>query len=86
MATTLQVFKEALIAKKAADELAAAEAEAKILRGQRVDRITRDFETMIGELAGSLSTASGELEVAAGALSRTTEMTQQLSTRVAAAS
>lgn len=86
MATTLQVFKEALIAKKATDELAAAEADAKILRGQRVDRITRDFETMIGELVGSLSTASGELELAAGALSRTTEMTQQLSIRVAGAS
>ncbi len=45
MADTLQVFKEALIAKKAADEAAAADAEAKIERGRRVDGITRDFET-----------------------------------------
>ena len=45
MADTLQVFKEALIAKKAADEAAAADAEAKIERGRRVDGITRNFET-----------------------------------------
>ena len=44
MADTLQVFKDALIAKKAADEAAAADAEAKIERGRRVDNITRDFE------------------------------------------
>ena len=43
MADTLQVFKEALIAKKAADEAAAADAEAKIERGRRVDSITREF-------------------------------------------
>ncbi len=47
MADTLQVFKDALIAKKAADEAAAADAEAKIERGRRVDNITREFESMI---------------------------------------
>jgi HAMP domain-containing protein len=46
MAGSLQVFKDALIAKKAADEAAAVEADAKIQRGQRVDRITGDFEAM----------------------------------------
>ena len=50
MADVLQVFKEALIAKKAADEAAAADAEAKIERGRRVDSITRNFESMIGEI------------------------------------
>ncbi len=49
MAGSLQVFKDALIAKKAADEAAAVEADAKIQRGQRVDQITSDFEAMIGE-------------------------------------
>ena len=44
MADVLQVFKEALIAKKAADEAAAQDAEAKIERGRRVDNITREFE------------------------------------------
>ena len=50
MADSLQVFKEALIAKKAADEAAAQDAEAKIERGRRVDGITREFESMIGEI------------------------------------
>ena len=45
MADTLQVFKQALIAKKAADEAAALDAEAKIERGRRVDGITRNFES-----------------------------------------
>ena len=50
MADTLQVFKQALIAKKAADEAAAVDAEAKIERGRRVDGITRNFEDVIGEI------------------------------------
>ena len=66
MSGSLQVFKEALIAKKAADEAAAVEADAKIQRGQRVDRITHDFESMIGEIVEIVSTASTELELNAG--------------------
>ena len=40
MATALQVFKEALIAKKVSDEAATLDADAKIQCGQRVDNIT----------------------------------------------
>ena len=58
MADVLQVFKQALIAKKAADEAAAADAEAKIERGRRVDSITRNFESMIGEIVQTVSSAS----------------------------
>ena len=86
MADTLQVFKEALIAKKAADEAAAVDAEAKIERGRRVDGITRDFETMIGEIVETVSSASTQLEASAGTLSATAERSQQLTTTVAAAS
>ena len=86
MADTLQVFKEALIAKKAADEAAAVDAEAKIERGRRVDGITRDFETMIGEIVETVSSASTELEAAASTLSATAERSQGLTTTVAAAS
>ncbi|EGP08561.1 methyl-accepting chemotaxis sensory transducer [Bradyrhizobiaceae bacterium SG-6C] len=86
MADTLQVFKEALIAKKAADEAAAADAEAKIARGQRVDAITRDFEKLIGELVGSLSSSSTELEAAANTLTSTAEVTGRTSGEVASAS
>ncbi|MBV9560294.1 MAG: MCP four helix bundle domain-containing protein [Bradyrhizobium sp.] len=86
MADALQVFKDALIAKKAADEAAAADAEAKIERGRRVDAITRDFETMIGEIVNTVSSASSQLESSAGALSSTAERSQGLATAVAAAS
>src|SRR5258708_6996408 len=86
MAGSLQVFKEALIAKKAADEAAAVEADAKIQRGQRVDKITRDFEAMIGEIVDIVSSASTELEASAGTLTATAERSQELTTMVAAAS
>src|SRR6478609_8438355 len=86
MADTLQVFKEALIAKKAADAAAARDAEAKIERGRRVDSITRDFESMIGEIVETVSSASTELEASAGTLSATAERSQQLTSTVAAAS
>jgi methyl-accepting chemotaxis protein len=86
MADTLQVFKEALIAKKAADEAAARDAEAKIARGRRVDRITHDFESMIGEIVETVSSASTQLEGSAGRLSATANRSRELSTVVAAAS
>ena len=86
MADALQVFKEALIAKKAADEAAALDAEAKIERGRRVDGITRDFEAMIGEIVDTVSSASTELEASAGTLTTTAERAQGLATTVAAAS
>jgi methyl-accepting chemotaxis protein len=86
MADVLQVFKEALIAKKAADEAAAADAEAKIERGRRVDSITRNFESMIGEIVQTVSSASTQLEASASTLSATAERSQTLTTAVAAAS
>jgi methyl-accepting chemotaxis protein len=86
MADSLQVFKEALIAKKAADEAAAHDAEAKIERGRRVDGITREFESMIGEIVNTVSSASTQLEASAGTLTATAERAQELTTMVAAAS
>jgi methyl-accepting chemotaxis protein len=86
MADSLQVFKQALIDKKAADEAAMVDAEAKIERGRRVDSITRDFESMIGEIVNTVSSASTELEASAGTLTATAERSQQLTTVVAAAS
>jgi methyl-accepting chemotaxis protein len=86
MADALQVFKEALIAKKAADEAAAHDAEAKIERGRRVDNVTREFESMIGEIVSTVSSASSQLEASAGTLSSTAERSNQLASTVAAAS
>ncbi|WP_187436749.1 methyl-accepting chemotaxis protein [Bradyrhizobium rifense] len=86
MADALQIFKQALIAKKAADEAAARDAEAKIERGRRVDAITRKFEAMIGEVVGTVSAASTELEASATTLTNTAQRGQELATAVAAAS
>jgi methyl-accepting chemotaxis protein len=86
MADVLQIFKDALIAKKAADEAAAADAEAKIERGRRVDGITRDFETMIGEIVQTVSSASTQLEASASTLTSTADRSQRLATTVAGAS
>jgi methyl-accepting chemotaxis protein len=86
MADALQVFKQALIDKKAADEAAAADAEAKIERGRRVDGITRNFESVIGEIVQTVSSASTQLEASAGTLSATAERSQTLTSTVASAS
>ncbi len=86
MADALQLFKEALIAKKAADEANAHDAEAKIARGRRVDDITRNFEAMIGEIVNTVSSASTQLESSAGTLTSTADRSKQLATAVSAAS
>jgi methyl-accepting chemotaxis protein len=86
MADALQIFKEALIAKRAADEAAAREAEEKIARGQRIDAATRDFESAIGEIVDTVSSASIELEASAGTLTATAGRAQELTSIVASAS
>jgi methyl-accepting chemotaxis protein len=86
MGDALQIFKQALIDKRTADEAAATDAEAKIERGRRVDSITREFETMIGEIVETVSSASTELEASASTLTATAERSQELTTTVAAAS
>ncbi|MGC2778884.1 MAG: methyl-accepting chemotaxis protein [Bradyrhizobium sp.] len=86
MADALQLFKEALIAKKVADEATARDAEAKIARGRRVDEITRTFEAAIGEIVNTVSSASSQLEASAGTLTTTANRSKQLATTVASAS
>jgi methyl-accepting chemotaxis protein len=86
MGDALQVFKQALIDKRAADEAAMVDAEAKIERGRRVDSITSNFEAMIGEIVETVSSASTELEASAGTLTTSAERSQQLTIAVAAAS
>jgi methyl-accepting chemotaxis protein len=86
MADALQVFKEALIAKKATDEAAAVEADEKIQRGQRVNALTAAFEATVGNIVETVSSASAELEGSAGALASSADRSQKRATAVAAAS
>ena len=86
MASTLQLFKEALITKKASDDATAAEANAKIARSIRVDGITRELNSTIGDLIGSLSLSSTQLDAAANTLTTTADSTRRTSSEAAAAS
>jgi methyl-accepting chemotaxis protein len=86
MAGSLQTFKEALLEKKAGEAAAAREAQAKVERGQRVEKFTREFETAIGEVIGVVSVAAGDLERSAGTLTTTAGRSLELATVVAAAS
>jgi methyl-accepting chemotaxis protein len=86
IATALQAFKQALIAKTASDEAANAEKAVNLARAQRISSATVDFEALIGELVGSLASSSTELEASATTLSSTADHAQDLATKVAGAS
>jgi methyl-accepting chemotaxis protein len=86
VAGSLLHFKDSLLAKKAADEAAAAEADAKLKRSQRMDQIAREFEALIGDVVNTVSTASSELEASAGTLTSTADQSEKVTATVAAAS
>jgi methyl-accepting chemotaxis protein len=86
MAAAVQIFKDALIAKTAADAAAAVEADGKFERGRRIEGITRDFESMIGDIVETVSSASTGLEASAATLSATAVRSEKMAGIVAAAS
>ncbi len=86
MANALRSFQSALMAKKRADDSATAEASAKLLRTQRIDGITSEFESIIGEMVTSLAHSSNELQLAADSLTTTAETTGKQSSEAASAS
>ncbi|MGL9622244.1 HAMP domain-containing methyl-accepting chemotaxis protein [Bradyrhizobium sp. U531] len=86
VAGSLRHFKDSLLAKKAADEAAAIEADAKLRRSQRMDQIAREFEAMIGDVINTVSSASSELEVSAGTLTSAADQSEKVTATVAAAS
>ncbi len=79
IASALRIFKEAMVAKRSADAAALAESTVKAERAERIGRVTGDFETMIGELIHAFTSASVELEAAAGTLTKTSDMTIEMS-------
>ncbi|MET0971528.1 MAG: MCP four helix bundle domain-containing protein, partial [Tardiphaga sp.] len=86
IASALQVFKDALLAKRMADRTADTESAAKSARAEVISTATRNFEALIGELVGSLSSASTELEASATTLTHTSEVTLTLSGSATSAS
>ncbi len=85
MAGAVQVFKDALIAKKEADEAAAVEAEAKMRRAQMLDQLTRQFEANVSVLTGGLSTAATQMETTAQSMTSVADQTTSQSVSVASA-
>jgi methyl-accepting chemotaxis protein len=65
MARRVQVFKDALIAKKQVDEEAALEADAKMRRAEVLDQLTKRFEANVSSLTHGLSAAATEMEATA---------------------
>ncbi len=86
IADALQVFKDALIAKKASDEQAEADVSLKAGRANTIARITKNFETIMSEMVNTLAAASTELEASATTLTKTSETTMTLSGSAASAS
>jgi methyl-accepting chemotaxis protein len=85
IADAVQVFKDALIAKAAADEAAAAENDAKMRRARLLDQLARDFESKVSALSQGLASAATELQATAQAMTTTADQTNAQSMTVAAA-
>jgi len=85
--SSLGVFKDALVA---AEQLRAEQADREVeqLARRRADmsRLANEFQGAIGEIITTVSTASVELERAAGSLSATADRSQELTDVVAGAS
>jgi methyl-accepting chemotaxis protein len=62
------------------------EAHAALQRKTDMHRLANDFEATVGEIIGTVSSASTELEASASTLTATAERSQELATMVAAAS
>ncbi len=68
------------------DERRDGEARATADRKAEMQRLADEFQAAVGHIVEAVSSASGELEVAAGTLTQTADTTQQLSGIVASAS
>ena len=87
MATALQVFKENSLrvqAMEAAQAIAAKKAEEDRKAGML--QVADGFEEAVGRIIRTVSSASSDIEAAAGSLTKTAETTQKLSSTVAVVS
>jgi methyl-accepting chemotaxis protein len=85
MAAAVQVFKDALIAKKDADARAAHEAHAKTRRAEVLDQLTKRFEMNVSALTQGLSSAATEMEATAQSMTSIAGQTTQQSVTVSSA-
>jgi methyl-accepting chemotaxis protein len=87
MARTVEVFKKngLEVERMKADQLATEQRTAAQRRADMI-KLANDFETAVGEIIETVSSASTELEASARTLTSTAERSQQVTTMVAAAS
>jgi methyl-accepting chemotaxis protein len=85
MARAVQVFKEAMIARRDAEAAGAIENAAKMRRAQVLDDATRSFQAQVTQLTHGLASAATEMEATAQAMSRTADRTAGQSVTVASA-
>ncbi|WP_279606215.1 methyl-accepting chemotaxis protein [Methylobacterium sp. J-048] len=85
MAAAVEVFKQALIAKRAGDAAAAREAEAKVRRAAHLDAVVKRFETEVSGLTQALAGAATELEATAQSMTGIAEETDAQAQTVASA-
>jgi len=87
MAAAVQVFKDNMIKARALEAEASATKEAnERQRKADMQKLAKEFEAAVGGIIDTVASTSMELEGAAGTLTKTAEVTQQLSGTVAAAS
>ena len=86
MAKSVQVFKEGLIEAERLRAAQEAETQRQIERGKNMESLVTEFDQMISEVVGSVSSAATELQSTAESLSSTAEETARQSNAVAAAS
>lgn len=85
MAGSVQVFKDAMIAKKRADERAALEADAKTRRAEALDQLTKRFEVNVSSLTQGLSAAATQMEATAQTMTSVAKQTTHQSVTVSSA-
>jgi methyl-accepting chemotaxis protein len=87
MAGAVEIFKQNAIERMRL-EAEAAETAARTVAQRKADmhKLADEFQSAVGEIVDTVSSASTELEAAAGTLTKTAEVTQELSGTVAAAS
>ncbi|MEN3379130.1 MAG: hypothetical protein V7604_4485 [Hyphomicrobiales bacterium] len=87
LAGTMQTFKDSMIdAERMRADQKANELRSAAQRKAEMAKLADEFQSAVGNIVETVSTASGKLESAAGTLTNTAETTQKLSDAVAAAS
>ncbi|TXN56701.1 HAMP domain-containing protein [Methylobacterium sp. WL18] len=85
MSATVEVFRQALVAKGEMDVAAARDAEAKIERAQALDALTRQFEGSAGTLMRGLTSAATAMQANAATMAQSATQTSARSAQVAEA-